>query len=73
MKKIYFLLLIIILTIKQNTAQIPQGFKYQASIRDNNGIALLNKLVAIKISLLAGTANGTSVYSEVHNVVTSDF
>ena len=53
--------------------QTPQGFKYQASIRDNSGVALLNKLVAIKISLLAGTANGASVYTEVHNVVSSDF
>jgi hypothetical protein len=73
MKKLYTLSFSLLLIINLATAQAPQGFKYQASVRDNNGIALLNKLVAIKISLLAGTANGTSVYSEVHNVVTSDF
>ncbi len=73
MKKLYTLTISILLIINIAAAQAPQGFKYQASVRDNNGIAILNKLVAIKISLLAGTANGASVYSEVHNVVTSDF
>jgi N-acetylneuraminic acid mutarotase len=73
MKKLYTLTISLMLITNLATAQAPQGFKYQASIRDNNGVALLNKLVAIKISLLAGTANGTSVYSEVYNVVTSDF
>jgi len=73
MKKLYTLTISILLIINLANAQAPNGFKYQASIRDNNGIALLNKLIAIKISLLAGTANGTSVYSEVHNLVTSDF
>jgi microcystin-dependent protein len=73
MKKLYTLTISILLIINVAAAQAPLVFKYQASIRDNNGIALLNKLVAIKISLLAGTANGASVYSEVHNVVTSDF
>ena len=73
MKKIYSFCFLFILNLGVSSSQTPQGFKYQASIRDNNGIVLLNKLVAIKISLLVGTANGTSVYSEVHNVVTSDF
>jgi hypothetical protein len=73
MKKIYSFCFLFILNLGVSSSQTPQGFKYQASIRDNNGVALLNKLVAIKISLLAGTANGTPVYSEVHNVVTSDF
>ncbi len=55
------------------TAQVPQGFKYQTAIRDNNGAVIANKLVAIKLSLLTGSANGTAVYSEVHNVATNDF
>jgi hypothetical protein len=73
MKKLYIFTISLLLIINLVKAQSPQGFKYQASIRDNNGVALVNKLVAIKITLLAGTANGTSVYSEVHNVVTTDF
>lgn len=54
-------------------AQVPQGFKYQTAIRDNNGAVLANKLVAIKLSLLAGSATGTLIYSEVHKVATNDF
>lgn len=73
MKKLYIFTISLLLIINLVKAQSPQGFKYQASIRDNNGVALVNKLVATKITLLAGTANGTSVYSEVHNVVTTDF
>jgi microcystin-dependent protein len=54
-------------------AQTPQGFKYQAVVRDNSGLALANKLVALRLSLLLNSTNGTSVYSEVHNIATNDF
>ena len=54
-------------------AQTPLGFKYQAVVRDNSGLALANKLVAIRLSLLLNSPNGTSVYSEVHKIATNDF
>lgn len=73
MKKIYTLIISILLILNQANAQVPQGFKYQTAIRDNNGTVLANKLVAIKLSLLVGTANGTTVYSELHKVATNDF
>jgi microcystin-dependent protein len=73
MKKIYTLIISILLILNQANAQVPQGFKYQTAIRDNNGTVLANKLVAIKLSLLMGTANGTTVYSELHKVATNDF
>ena len=73
MKKIYTLTLSLLLILNLATAQVPQGFKYQTAIRDNNGAVIANKLVAIKLSLLTGSANGTAVYSEVHKVATNDF
>jgi microcystin-dependent protein len=73
MKKIYTLTISLLLILNLATAQVPQGFKYQTAIRDNSGALIANKLVAIKLSLLTGAANGTSVYSEVHKVATNDF
>ena len=73
MRKIYTLILISVLGIAIATAQTPQGFKYQAAVRDNSGLALANKLVAIRLSLLLNSANGTNVYSEVHKIATNDF
>jgi hypothetical protein len=73
MKKLYTLTISLILILRLANAQVPQGFKYQTAIRDNNGAVLANKLVAIKLSLLTGSASGTAIYSEVHKVATNDF
>ena len=73
MKKIYTITISILLILNFVKAQVPQGFKYQTAIRDNNGAVFANKLVAFKLSLLTGSANGTAVYSEVHKVATNDF
>jgi hypothetical protein len=53
--------------------QTPQSFKYQTSIRDNAGNPLINKVVAIKLSIVKTSANGIIIYSETHNTATSDF
>ena len=73
MKKLYTITLSFLLILNLATAQVPQGFKYQTAIRDNNGAVIANKLVSIKLSLLTGSANGTTVYSEIHKVATNDF
>lgn len=73
MKKLYNLTISLLLILNLATAQVPQGFKYQTAIRDNNGAVIANKLVAIKLSLLTGASNGTAIYSEIHKVATNDF
>jgi len=52
-------------------AQLPQNFSYQAVVRGANNALLSNQIVGIKISLLKGTENGQSVYSEVHTATTN--
>ncbi len=52
-------------------AQLPQQFSYQAIVRGANNALLSNQKVGIKISLLKGTENGQSVYSEVHTATTN--
>lgn len=52
-------------------AQIPQAFSFQSIATDKEGIAIANQDVSIKISLIAGSAMGNSVYSETHSAVTN--
>lgn len=52
-------------------AQAPQKFNYQAVARNAQGTVLPNQNVKIRASILDGSANGTSQYSETHSVTTS--
>lgn len=54
-------------------AQPPQSFKYQAVARDAGGNLLSSQNVTFRISILQGSAGGTSVYSETHAVISNDF
>jgi uncharacterized protein (TIGR02145 family) len=70
MKKLYTLLALAITLIV--TAQAPQGFNYQATIRNNSGQLLLNQNVQVIFNILSNSATGTIVYSESHSVTTDD-
>lgn len=52
-------------------AQAPEGFSFQAAVRDNSGQIAANKVVNVKISVLQGADSGTEVYSEFHSVRTN--
>lgn len=54
-------------------AQTPEAFKYQAVARDAGGQILANQSVSFRISILQGSASGTSVYSETHAATTNTF
>ncbi|MCD4730860.1 MAG: hypothetical protein K8R74_09690, partial [Bacteroidales bacterium] len=54
-------------------AQVPQAFKYQAVARNNSGDILANQNVSFQISILQGSAGGTIVFTEIHDVFTNDF
>jgi uncharacterized protein (TIGR02145 family) len=72
MKKLtslFILLLLAVLVI----AQAPESFKYQAVIRDASGNVRANANITIDIAILQGTANGSQVFIETHNVTTNDF
>jgi hypothetical protein len=70
MKKLITLLTLILAL--NSFAQAPQGFNYQATVRNNSGQLLLSQNVAFKISIISGTPAGTVVYNETHNVTTDD-
>jgi uncharacterized protein (TIGR02145 family) len=70
MKKL-FTLLALIATIAI-FAQAPQGFNYQATVRNNSGELLLNQSVSFKFSILQNSASGDIVYSETQTANTDD-
>ena len=70
MKKLYTLLAIIA-TIA-TFAQAPQGFNYQATVRNSTGALIVNQIVLVKFNVYQNTATGTLVYSENQTVTTDD-
>lgn len=73
MKKIFLLSSLILLGIYTLFAQAPEMFKYQAVVRNNSGEVIKNQNVALKISILQGSAGGAVVYSETHSKATNEF
>lgn len=70
MKKLFTLLSVIITTAL--FAQAPQGFNYQATVRNNSGQLLLNQIVLVKFNVYQNSATGTLVYSENQTANTDD-
>ena len=54
-------------------AQSPSKFNYQAIARDGAGDLVTGQAVSVKISILSGSASGTSVYSEDHSPTTNAY
>lgn len=54
-------------------AQTPQKFNYQAVARDIGGNPMIKKAISLKLSILNGSASGSSIYSETHKVTTNDY
>ncbi len=66
MKRFTFLFVMLLITALTVTAQPPQAFKYKAIARDRNGHLIVNRKVAMRISLLQDSENGMAVYVETH-------
>ena len=71
MRHIYILLLLM-LASSALFAQVPQAFKYQAVARDLNGDPVINQEITVKISILAGSPEGTVIYREQHQITTNN-
>lgn len=50
-----------------------EGINYQAAVRDGSGVLMTNQSVAAEFQIISGTAGGTVVYEETHNVTTNDY
>ena len=71
-KKIVLISVLLIQSVYfQVFAQSPQKFSYQAVIRDASGKIAENKLVNIRISILQGSSNGSTIFKEEHSDTTN--
>jgi uncharacterized protein (TIGR02145 family) len=70
MKKIYTLLALIALT--KIFAQAPQGFNYQATVRNSSGTLIVNQNVNFKFNIMLNSATSLPVFSETHMAPTDD-
>jgi trimeric autotransporter adhesin len=70
MKKLHTLLAFVITLI--TFAQAPQGFNYQATVRNSTGALIVNQIVLVKFNIYQNTAPGTLVYSENQSTNTDD-
>ncbi len=70
MKKLFtFLAFIITIAI---FAQAPQGFNYQATVRNSSGALIVSQNVNFKFNIMQNSPTGVPVYSETHFVPTDD-
>ncbi len=70
MKKLYTLLVLLI-TVMIN-AQAPQGFNYQATVRNSSGNLIISQNVNFKFNVMQNTSTSVPVYSETHFAPTDD-
>ncbi|WP_396141563.1 fibrobacter succinogenes major paralogous domain-containing protein [Flavobacterium sp.] len=70
MKKL-FTLLVFLLTLITN-AQAPQGFNYQATVRNSAGALIVNQNVYFKFNVMLNSQTSVPVFTETHYVPTDD-
>jgi Leucine-rich repeat (LRR) protein len=70
MKKL-FILLALIATLAIN-AQAPQGFNYQATVRNSSGDLIVNQNVYFKFNLMQNSSTSVPIFTETHYVPTDD-
>jgi hypothetical protein len=70
MKKLYNLLAIILITTIN--AQAPQGFNYQATVRNSSGALITSQNVLFKFNIMLNSQTSLPVYSETHQAPTDD-
>jgi len=73
MKKLSFLFVMLLTAASAMFAQIPNAINFQVIARDANGDVMANMPIAIRLSILDGSATGTQVYQEVRSVETNGY
>ena len=73
MKKILLSFVVIATLSFSSFGQAPEGFKYQAVVRDAGNVILNNQAVGIRMTILQGAIGGTTVYSETFSTTTNAY
>lgn len=73
MKNTLLTITMLSLLIFSSFGQAPEGFKYQAVIRDGSNMIMSNQSVGIRLSLQQGAIGGMLVYSETFTTTTNSY
>lgn len=71
----FSLLFVFVFTIliSNSYSQSPEGFKYQAVVRNSGGSIIGNQTVGMRLTIQQGSIGGTSVYSETFSETTNSY
>jgi uncharacterized protein (TIGR02145 family) len=70
MKKLFTLIALIVLTTIN--AQAPQGFNYQATVRNSSGALIINQNVTFKFNIMLNSQTSLPIYSETNLALTDN-
>ena len=70
MKKLFTLFAILLSVIAYS--QAPQGFNYQATVRNSSGALIVNQNVYFRFNVMLNSQTSVPVFSETHYVPTDD-
>ena len=71
MKRSFILAVFYLIISAISFAQVPQKMSYQAVVRGSDNNLVVNQNVAMRVSILQGSADGTAVYTETHSAQTN--
>jgi len=72
MKTFYAILCLTIASLTQLQAQVPQGFNYQATVRNSAGDLIINTNVYFKFNVIQSSDTSVPIFTETHYVPTDD-
>ena len=73
MKKIFLSIVAVATFSLSSLGQAPEGFKYQAVVRDAGNIILNNQSVGLRMTIQQGSIGGTTVYSETFSTTSNAY
>ena len=72
MKKFYAILCLAIASLTQLQAQAPQGFNYQATVRNSAGDLVVSTNVYFKFNVIQDSQTADPIFTETHEILTDD-
>lgn len=73
MKRLILSLVAIATISLSSFGQTPEGFKYQAVVRDAGNLILNNQAVGMRLTIQQGSIGGTAVYTETFAITTNTY
>ncbi|MBO4739723.1 MAG: hypothetical protein J5606_09235 [Bacteroidales bacterium] len=70
-KKFLLIASVVLISMASIFAQSPQGFTYQAVVREANGKLITNTPIGVRMTILQGSSTGREVYSDEYHPYTN--